>query len=208
MKLPFAPHHRFRAALGPEEHKALLEWTLEHEERLVPAKLTGGVVDETRRRSRTTRELGRMGPLLRSWLTPKIPEMLRAIGVAPFEVEFIELELAAHGDGAHFARHTDIPVGPGRRPLGGDGTGTQDRIVSAVYYFHREPKAFSGGELRLHRLGSTGAEGDYLDIPPEQNSLVVFPSWAPHEVLEIRSPGGRFEDSRFAVNCWLCRTLR
>ncbi len=129
-------------------------------------------------------------------------------GTRPFALEALELELAAHGDGAHFAAHRDIPVGQGRQPLGGDGSGKLDRIVSAVLYVHNEPKGFSGGALRLHRFGSNGAPGDYLDLEPEGNSLLVFPAWAAHEVLTVNCPSRAFEDYRYAVNCWFCRTLK
>jgi Rps23 Pro-64 3,4-dihydroxylase Tpa1-like proline 4-hydroxylase len=77
-------------------------------------------------------------------------------------------------------------------------------MLSAVYYFHRMPKAFSGGCLRLHRIGAR--PGDIgMDVTPIDNSLVVFPSWAPHEVLPVRCLSGAFGDSRFAVNCWVYR---
>ncbi len=128
-------------------------------------------------------------------------------GTAPFEIEYLELEIAAHGDGAHFGAHTDIPIGAGRAPLGGDRSGTQDRILSAVYYFHREPKSFTGGQLRLHRLCTNGEPGNHVDIEPEGNSLLIFPSWAAHEVRAVQCPSSRFEDNRFSVNCWLCKTL-
>ena len=109
-----------------------------------------------------------------------------------------------------------MPIGWGRSPLGGDARGTQDRLLSAVYYFHREPKRFTGGQLRLHR--STPDDdpsdpepirnpADQIDIEPKRNSLLVFPSWASHEVLPVDCPSSRFEDHRFAVNIWLCATL-
>jgi Rps23 Pro-64 3,4-dihydroxylase Tpa1-like proline 4-hydroxylase len=64
--------------------------------------------------------------------------------------------------------------------------------------------AFSGGELRIHRLGAK--PGDFgHDIEPRQGRLVVFPSWWPHEVLKVRCPSGNFADSRFSVNCWIHR---
>jgi hypothetical protein len=109
--------------------------------------------------------------------------------------------------GAFFAHHSDLPVGRGRKPLGGDKTGKQDRLISAVYYFHGRPKRFSGGTLRLYRLGDHDASGDFIEFEPEQNSLVVFPSWVRHEVRPVSCPDCSFEDYRFAVNAWLCRTL-
>jgi SM-20-related protein len=41
----------------------------------------------------------------------------------------------------------------------------------------------------------------HLDLAPENDSLVIFPSWAPHEVMPVVFPSGGFADSRFSVNC-------
>ena len=88
----------------------------------------------------------------------------------------------------------------------------QDRLLSAVLYFHREPKGFSGGELRLFRLNvrpdtKPVEVADHLDLMPVRNSLVAFPSWVTHEVRPISCPSNRFEDFRFALNCWFCGTI-
>jgi len=63
----------------------------------------------------------------------------------------LELKLTAHGDGAYFRPHIDMSIGPDRQPLG--ATPGEDRLLSAVYYFYAEPKAFSGGQLRLYAFG-------------------------------------------------------
>lgn len=105
----------------------------------------------------------------------------------------LEIELVAHGDGAFYKRHKDTR------------TGTQDasvRVLSSVFYFHGLPKAFSGGALRLYTIGGEG----FLDIEPQYNKLVLFPSWVPHEVRPVACPSGRFADSRFSVNCWVRRS--
>ena len=79
------------------------------------------------------------------------------------------------------------------------------RVISAVYYFYRLPKSFSGGVLRLHSVAGGGEEGSFVDIEPTNDTLVFFPSWFPHEVLPVACPSGRFEDSRFTINCWFHR---
>ena len=76
------------------------------------------------------------------------------------------------------------------------------RALSGVYYLHRAPKGFSGGALRFYAIGDANR---FVDVEPVHNSLLVFPSWAPHEVMPISCPTGAFMDSRFAVNCWLHR---
>ena len=190
------PYLRIPDFLPPGEHAALLDWTLASEDRFQAAPLAGGVIDPALRRAMVTRKLGPSGPALEARIAALAPEWIAALRVTPFETTEIELELAAHNDGAHFALHTDTYR-----------TGVQargDRMLSAVYYFHREPRAFSGGMLRLHRLGAhPGDEG--VDIAPDQNSLAVFPSWGPHEVTRVDCPSGDFADSRFAVNCWVYR---
>lgn len=204
---PLPPCHQYRDFLDPAEHEALLDWTIASAERFEPARLTGHVLDPRRRIAERLKDLGPHWPVLERRLKEKLPDIFRRTGSKPFDVEYFELEIAAHGDGAFFAHHSDIPLGPGRNPLGGDQSGKQDRLVSAVYYFHREPRRFTGGALRLYRLGDHEAEGDYVEFEPEQNSLVVFPSWARHEVRPVSCPECSFEDYRFAVNAWLCKTL-
>jgi Rps23 Pro-64 3,4-dihydroxylase Tpa1-like proline 4-hydroxylase len=76
-------------------------------------------------------------------------------------------------------------------------------VISAVYYFHTLPKAFSGGALRLHSLAASGKLGTFVDVEPDCDTLIFFPSWFPHEVLPVHCPSGRFMDSRFAINCWV-----
>ena len=207
MKGPIPRFHQYADFLDMAERKALLEWTIENKSRFEPSSLVGGVIDPKRRISERLTDLGSMEGVLSEKLRRLGADVFERTGTAPFEIEYIELEIAAHGDGAHFAAHTDIPIGEGRKPLGGDRTNTQDRLLSGVYYFHREPKRFSGGQLRLHRFGSDNVPGDFADIEPEQNSLVIFPSWTRHEVLKVSCPSRVFEDYRFAINCWLCRTL-
>jgi hypothetical protein len=86
----------------------------------------------------------------------------------------------------------DIVIRPGM---------TNYRVISAVYYFHRLPKSFSGGVLRIHPIG--GEPASFVDIEPANDKLIFFPSWVPHEVMPVVCPSGRFEDSRFALNCWV-----
>jgi hypothetical protein len=75
-----------------------------------------------------------------------------------------------------------------------------DRMLSAVYYFYAEPKAFTGGALRLYSFGMDARDGNFTDVQPEQNMLLVFPSSWVHEVLPVSCPSKRFSDSRFNIN--------
>jgi SM-20-related protein len=120
-----------------------------------------------------------------------LPTIFETLHIKPFTPSF-ELEFVAHGNGDFFTLHRD--------------TGKYyHRIITAVYYFHALPKAFSGGELRLHSLAASGEPGTFVDISPEFDTVVYFPSMFLHEVLPIEAPSGAFFDSRFAINCWVVR---
>jgi Rps23 Pro-64 3,4-dihydroxylase Tpa1-like proline 4-hydroxylase len=139
-----------------------------------------------------------------------LPELMTMTGTGGPPATSLELEIAAHPDGAFYSPHIDIPVGQARQPIGAN-TG-EDRVLSAVYYFYGEPKRFLGGQLRLYPFGLTPRADEprpanHIELEPLRNSLVAFPSWVPHEVRPISVPSGRFEDYRFAVNCWYCRVL-
>ena len=202
---PLPPFHLYRDFLDAAEREALLAWTLANRERFEPSKLGSGALDPDVRRSLSLRDTGPLALVLEARLRALADDMFARTGTSPFPIDYVEQVLIAYGDGAHFAAHTDMPVGPGRKPLGGDRTGRHERLLSAVYYFHSEPKGYSGGALRLHRFGSSGGGEGAADVEPVQNGLLVFPAWATHEVRPVSCPSGRFEDHRFAVNCWLCR---
>ena len=117
--------------------------------------------------------------------------------MTPFEPYKVELELVTNNEGAFFKPHIDTFMANARK--------ASDRVLSVVYYFYAEPKAFSGGALRLYAFGTQEDDGKFADVEPEQNTLVAFPSWALHEVLPVSCPSRRFSDSRFNVNCWVHR---
>ena len=137
-----------------------------------------------------------------------MPEIMGAAGYRGPEPRSLEFEVNAYGEGAHFAPHVDIPLGPRRRTLGKEKG--EDRLITGVYYFFREPKRFSGGALRLYAFGTDPAvcgPDESRAFEPVQNRLVIFPSWAQHSVDRVGCPSTDFADYRFALNCWFCRKI-
>jgi Rps23 Pro-64 3,4-dihydroxylase Tpa1-like proline 4-hydroxylase len=149
-------------------------------------------INLTIRRSSKLKQLGELENELQVRAQAALPFMFEHLGYTPFNPARFELEMVAHGDGAFFSRHEDTVMRPEM---------TSYRAISAVYYFYRLPRSFSGGVLRLHSIG--GKEGSFVDIEPTNDRLIFFPSWFPHEVMPVVCPSGRFEDSRFAINCWV-----
>jgi Rps23 Pro-64 3,4-dihydroxylase Tpa1-like proline 4-hydroxylase len=142
--------------------------------------------------------VGDFGSHVEDKLRQLLPSMMERLGGRSFVPHSFEIEMVAHGDGAFYKRHIDLPTD--KRSL------ESDRVISCVYYFYAMPKAFSGGLLRLHSLAASHQQNTFVDIEPFCDMLVFFPSWFPHEVLPISCPSGYFIDSRFAINCWIHRS--
>lgn len=190
------PPHLVQRDFLPEETVAgLLDYALLHQADFAPTRLGSNQVNPAVRVSTGVRQLGPYREMLKSRILSIVPALTAELRATPFEAGMLELELVAHGDGAFYKRHIDTQ------------TARYDeikaiRLLSGVYYFNAEPKAFSGGALRFYAIGP-GV--DFVDIAPMRNSLLVFPAWAPHEVMPVSCPSKRFIDSRFAINCWVHR---
>lgn len=188
------PYERIGNFLQPTEHSALLDWCLNHPTNFEDAGVlrhTGGDAQHDPEIRIACHAL--LDPDLRRMMSRRIdqevPRLMSALGVRAKDWKK-EINVAAHNDGAHFSRHIDLAI---RK------SDAHSRRISAIYYFHNETKKFEGGQLRLHSM----LGGEFIDIEPEQNTLIAFPSFLPHEVIKVSCPSGAFADSRFAVNIWL-----
>ena len=185
------PHTVLRDFLDADLRQALLDWALDNEERFTPTLIGGYRPGGATRVSHGLTDLGPLRTPVRNRAREVLPQLLSSLGMHGLPYKLEELELVAHNDGAFFKTHVDTNL-TGEGPL-------VRRVVSAVYYFNAEPKAFSGGELRIYGLGPTAG---FVDVSPEDNTLVGFPSFMPHEVRLVSCPSKRFRDSRFAINIW------
>jgi|GEM_PF-4228107 len=101
-----APHLIVPKFLSAEDHNHLLSWTLESQSAFVPARVHSGV-DDKLRRALVMQDIGPFKMPLAKAASSQYRGWLTQMGLPPFDVSGIELELAAHNDGAHFTRHTD-----------------------------------------------------------------------------------------------------
>ena len=192
----FLPHRLFPGWLGEAESESLLAYAVAAEARFVPTKLNDhgtGHLDKVVRQSRVLRDLGAFAGPLRKKALALQSELETAFDMTHTPANSTQMELVAHGDGAFYRPHTDTFTGDEYMSGG-------RRRLTMVYYFHRLPRHFTGGRLRLFDLGGNQT----IDIEPTCDSLLVFPSSARHEVERISCPDGGFADGRFAVNIWLC----
>jgi len=152
--------------------------------------------DPSYRRSRVTLELGPFAELISARIHAFFPQILRALRHPVFPIRWIEPQLTASNDGDFFRVHNDSTH-----------ANAPSRELTFVYFFHREPKPFSGGELLLYDWAVTNGYPEPVrvrkTITPQQNEIVFFPSWCLHEVLPVDCVSRRFEDSRFTLNGWI-----
>ena len=187
--------------LAPQELEELTRFTLDHEadfqaSEVVSPHSEGGVVNYDHRRSRVLMELGPQQDLLLERIGTVLPQVLDKLGMEDFSIADVEAQITASNDGDFFHFHSDN----GNEKVAA-------RHLTFVYFFHREPRSFEGGELRIHdshlEEGAYVSEGSYQPIVPRQNQIVFFPCELMHEITAVKCPSQLFADSRFTVNGWL-----
>lgn len=189
--------------LAPAELHDLLSYTLEEEkhfnlsEVISPEVYNGSSVDFEHRRSHVLMDLDMHYDRFIDRLQSTLPRLLPKLGIEPFPVVGVEAQITASKDGDFFRWHNDN----GQDEVSG-------RKITFVYFFHREPKVFTGGELRIQGpvIDNSGfGDGNYYTIVPRQNQLALFDSSLMHEITPVRCSSGKFADSRFTVNGWIRR---
>ncbi len=195
-----------RDLLTKRELRGLAKYALTHERDFTPSTvIPDGVpeaaTDPSYRKSRVLYDLGEYGTLIQDRLLAILPQVLRVFNREAFPLSHIDTQITASNDGDFFKVHRDnSSTEPLDIPL---------RELSYVHYFHSEPKAFSGGQLRIYDSEDCEVQNSgkrrTKTIMPRQNTLVLFPSSYDHEVLPVTCPTRKFVNSRFTVNGWLIR---
>jgi Rps23 Pro-64 3,4-dihydroxylase Tpa1-like proline 4-hydroxylase len=189
----------FDEFLVADELRSLLNYTLRNVSSFVRSEVVGyGSVSKQStedRRSRVLFELGPYDALFRQRLLTFLPHVLHALSKQPFPVIDLEIQLTASNHAEFFRAHTDS-----------DDDELRGRELTFVYFFHREPRRFGGGELKIFdtvktKSGPTATERFQL-VYPLQNQVVFFLSSYLHEILPVICPSRDFADSRFTVNGW------
>jgi len=192
------PHVIFDDFLPDEVHRGLLAHVLAVRD-FAPGKVvTDGKIEyrpDLRKGHLSNDRLGAFLPAYRKALRTAFDAICPALGMARFDLAEIEIRLAAHTHGDFFSPHRDTMTGRNRDMAG------RDRLVTAVYYLHRQPRRFEGGELLINPFDNSAP----LEVEPKDNRLVAFPAFMLHEVREVSLPGGEFADSRFSISSWFDR---
>lgn len=179
-----------------EEKSRLINYVLEQESAFVPTSTSTN--DPDYRRSMILYSFPEFSQLIVNRIQAILPDVFRKLGITPFPIAEIETQLTVHNDGNYYKVHNDN---------GSPDTATRE--FTYVYYFYREPKPFSGGELLLYDSkieNNFYVQADsFQTVEPLNNSIVFFPSRYLHEVLPVSCPSKAFADSRFTINGWVRR---
>jgi SM-20-related protein len=200
------PHLIFHDVLGAERVAALLDYVAERHADFKASpvrnrKSGDRFVDKNFRDCVSLLDLGAFEAPMRAFANAVTPQALDAFNLVEPHVELREFTMMAYGDRGYFRVHIDT-----------DERVNRVRLLSFVYYFATAPRRFEGGQLRLHGFpvifpGKAAGPAPSVDVQPDTDSLVVFPSWLRHEVLPVRVESGAWMDGRFTIGCWLHRKL-
>jgi SM-20-related protein len=179
--------------LFPDELAGLLDYAISREAEFQAGTVMTAESEQAvmldHRRSRLLFDLGPYFSLVTDRMRCCFDFVLEKLAHERFPVLGFDAEITASNDGDFFGPHRDVDEANATREL------------SFVYYFHREPKLFSGGKLRIYEEGSW----EHDAIVPGQNFMVLFRAGTIHEVSAVHCPSREFADSRFALNGWIHR---
>jgi Rps23 Pro-64 3,4-dihydroxylase Tpa1-like proline 4-hydroxylase len=188
-----APFVLLKDFLPQEFHDSLIPLLISAQDRLVPATIKGGQYIPDDRQSLDFPDDWEGRKRFKDWIKETLPRVTPRLYVSPFTVRRIEVAVRAYLNGHFFKVHKDVAA---HQPP------TVDRVISYVYFFHRLPRRYEGGELLLFDTDVTADRKSphFSRIVPEDNSLVLFPSNFYHCVVPVRCSSNDFADSRFVLN--------
>jgi hypothetical protein len=187
--------------LAPQELEELMRFALEHESgfsasSVVSPNAESGVINYDHRRSRVLMDLAQHEDVMLDRIKSVLPMVLAQLGMKEFDITGVEAQATASNDGDFFHFHSD-----------NGSERVRSRHLTFVYFFHREPRQFEGGELRIHdshlKDETYVSDDTYQTIVPRQNQIVFFPCELLHEITPVKCASQRFADSRFTLNGWL-----
>ncbi|MCC5637143.1 2OG-Fe(II) oxygenase [Nostoc sp. CHAB 5844] len=181
---------------SPNEHERLIKYVLANKSNFVSTSTS--THEKNYRRSMVLYSFPEFTELMVHKIQKIMPDVISKLGISSFPISQIESQLTSHNDGNYYKIHNDN---------GSPDTATRE--LTYVYYFNREPKRFSGGELLIY---DSKVENNFYvkaesfkTIEPRNNSIVFFFSRYMHEVLPVKCPSKAFADSRFTINGWVRR---
>ncbi|MET9599436.1 2OG-Fe(II) oxygenase [Streptomyces sp. NPDC006459] len=190
-----APVCRLENFLGAERAGALLEYAIARADDFTAGTVVDPLTGQVSRKGRDSLVLPVTSEVFSAHLADCLPLVQEVLDHRASLTRSLTV-LTAHGEGGHFGTHTDA-----------SRVRDVSTALSAVYYLHRRPRGFGGGQLRLYDTvvndGRARPAESYRTVEPEHDTIVFFPSSAFHEVVPSTCPSGRFSDHRFTLTTWI-----
>ena len=192
-----APFLKFSQFFPEKTCENIFEFVVQNEDVQVPKKVgSHGIETPSIRSSKgfKTKMEESLKQIFQTALNRYLPRLETEMAFEPLRKDEFEIDIVVHKDGDFYMVHNDC--GNPRVNM---------RKVTFVYYFHRHPKSYEGGDLLLFDEVSNVLtnQGSFTRIIPENNCLIFFPSHYFHQVTRVHSRSGEFTDSRFAINGWI-----
>ncbi|MGE0733609.1 MAG: 2OG-Fe(II) oxygenase [Alphaproteobacteria bacterium] len=189
-----AAYIRIPGFLTPEENRAVMDYAIRKEPDFQTSGVDGDVKDH--RQSRVLMALGDIDVAFEARVRELLPDVASHFGLALPDGYTFEMQMTAHANGGYFKIHND-----------NGSPRTASRFLTYVYYFCREPQAFSGGAMRMYdrsyvQEGNWVPIASYSEFAPANNMIIFFPSGQYHEVLPTFG-ADTFADGRFTLNGWI-----
>ena len=188
-----APFVRIVRPFSEADVQGFLHWALSHAADFRPAGVGQNMIKPDRRQTLVLEELGDIRQTFKGYVRDQISTLCPQFGLSHFDLSGIEVKMTNHLDGGFFNTHPD----------NSSRFGNEDRLISFVFYFFREPPQFEGGDLILfdtNRAARTYKPMYFTRLRCESNTMVFFPSGYFHCVEPITLTDNQFEHGRFAIS--------
>ena len=189
-----AAYIRIPNFLTEEENRAVLDYAIRKEPDYQTSQVDTDVLGH--RHSRVLMRLDDLDIDVAARILEIVPDALKHFGLPLVSEPKLEMQLTTHNEGGYYRIHND------------NGTpNTAARVLTYVYYFHGQPVGFQGGQIRLYdsriEFGRSRPAETFVQLNPENNMLLLFPSRVMHEVLPTHCTSRAFANGRFTLNGWL-----
>ncbi|WP_030067913.1 2OG-Fe(II) oxygenase [Streptomyces natalensis] len=189
------PICRMENFLGATHADALLSHAISRQADFTDGTVMDPLTGQLSHKDRNSLVLPAHSTAFHQYLSDCLPQVIEMLGMDTTPSQAITA-LTAHGTDSYFGIHTDATKVP--HPA---------TAVSAIYYLHRRPRGFDGGQLRIYDTavhdGRAGRADTCTVIEPDHDTIVFFPASAFHEVMVSRCPSGQFADHRFTLTSWI-----
>jgi Rps23 Pro-64 3,4-dihydroxylase Tpa1-like proline 4-hydroxylase len=183
-------------------HETLVPFTISMEGELTPAMVGNDQYAPDRRESLELRDASEVQARFAKHVRQFLVEISGRLHVPSFQLGRLEAKLRVYLDGHFFRLHMDNPS---------NSPTSCNRQISYVYFYHRMPRGYTGGDLLLFDTDLAANQfttSGFTRIQPVDNSIVFFPSGVYHSVVPVTCTSKRIADSRFVINGHFSKVAR